>query len=487
MMTRTDGGDEWSTAHNSRFELKKFALIEFVPPRRCVTPNTFKYGGRDFTAKQAHRFLGVIFDPTLSWKPQVQRAVEKGTKFVALSGRLARPFGGLQGKHIRRLYRAVAVPKMIINRLATLPASHPLHQVVRACHRDRHKTRKHLTPLENLITAFPIPIPEIETIRPVQYAKNTTHLFTVSIPRSRDASEKADQATQLAPRFSVTDRGWTPGQERLQSSQHQIYRARDPGPTTICLDNQAVLLSLTRRDSATGQHIFDEIHAQVLKVFRKHQFSRRGFWLEFRWITGHSEVEGNEAADTEAKKASRGETSEDGALPELLRDGRRLPFSVGATRQALEKHPCILECSSYNQRRRSREFYTLRVFTPTRWAESPRRAKLHLIDNTLPSPKLEALPREAATHIIQLRTRKIALAKYFHRIGKVDSPGEESVEHFLLKCSRWNGQRFNIFKKELGRDACKTSVLLNTAKGMRLTTEFIKRTERFLRTHNSDD
>ncbi|TFK97204.1 hypothetical protein BDV98DRAFT_484396, partial [Pterulicium gracile] len=122
----------------------------------------------------------------------------------------------------------------------------------------------------------------------------------------------------------------------------QIYRARDPGPTTICIDNQAVLLSLTRRESAIGQHIFDEIHAQVLKVFRKHQFARRGFRLELRWNTGHSGVEGNEAADTEAKKASRGETSEDGALPEFLRDGRQLPFSVGAIRQGLEKQCGIL-------------------------------------------------------------------------------------------------------------------------------------------------
>ncbi|TFK97205.1 hypothetical protein BDV98DRAFT_478705, partial [Pterulicium gracile] len=59
------------------------------------------------------RFLEVIFDPTLSWKPQVQRAVEKGTKFVALSRRLTRPFGGLQGKRMRRLYRSVVVPKMM--------------------------------------------------------------------------------------------------------------------------------------------------------------------------------------------------------------------------------------------------------------------------------------------------------------------------------------------------------------------------------------
>ncbi|TFK97206.1 hypothetical protein BDV98DRAFT_554259 [Pterulicium gracile] len=51
MMTRTDGGDEWSAAHNSCFELKKFALMDFVPPRRRVTPHTFNYGGRDFAAK----------------------------------------------------------------------------------------------------------------------------------------------------------------------------------------------------------------------------------------------------------------------------------------------------------------------------------------------------------------------------------------------------------------------------------------------------
>ncbi|TFK97203.1 hypothetical protein BDV98DRAFT_574769 [Pterulicium gracile] len=80
-------------------------------------------------------------------------------------------------------------------------------RIVPACHHDRHKTRTHLTPLDNLIAASPIPIPRVETIRPVHYAPNTTHLFTVSIPRSRDASEKADQDDS------------TRTKERLQSSR----------------------------------------------------------------------------------------------------------------------------------------------------------------------------------------------------------------------------------------------------------------------------
>ena len=63
------------------------------------------------TPSASHEFLGVIFDQELRWKLQVEHAVMKASKWVSLFKRIAKNRSGLSSPLLRRLYRAVAIPK----------------------------------------------------------------------------------------------------------------------------------------------------------------------------------------------------------------------------------------------------------------------------------------------------------------------------------------------------------------------------------------
>src|SRR5882724_7990595 len=64
-------------------------------------------------AVATHKFLGVILDQELWWKEHVQYTLQKGTKWVALYRRLAKPMKGVSAKHMRWFYISVAIPKML--------------------------------------------------------------------------------------------------------------------------------------------------------------------------------------------------------------------------------------------------------------------------------------------------------------------------------------------------------------------------------------
>ena len=111
MMNRHGGAFEWSAAHNSRFEISKFALIDFSlkkdidrPPlilrQTIITPTTH------------HKFLGVIFDQDLRWRQHTDYTVAKASKWISLFKRITKTQSGLLSQLLRRLYIAVAVPKI---------------------------------------------------------------------------------------------------------------------------------------------------------------------------------------------------------------------------------------------------------------------------------------------------------------------------------------------------------------------------------------
>jgi hypothetical protein len=80
MMEREGGILEWSKMHNSPLEFSKLALIDFTHrnsrkersmlqlPQRCIEPVI------------STKYLGVILDQNLNWKPQQAHAIGKGTK-----------------------------------------------------------------------------------------------------------------------------------------------------------------------------------------------------------------------------------------------------------------------------------------------------------------------------------------------------------------------------------------------------------------------
>jgi hypothetical protein len=110
MMTRRGGAFEWSAQHNSKFEVTKFALVDFSRkkdidrPPLCLRQTTI-------SPVPSHKFLGVIFDQELRWNLQVEHAVAKAARWVSLFKRIARTRTGLSAPLLRRLYKAVAIPK----------------------------------------------------------------------------------------------------------------------------------------------------------------------------------------------------------------------------------------------------------------------------------------------------------------------------------------------------------------------------------------
>jgi len=122
MMEREGGGFEWSSEHNSRFEITKVAVMHLsqgsgqkedgtkIKLHELAPPLTLC--GTTIEAVKSYKYLGVLIDPELRWKAQTMRAIEKATKWVLLFKRLTKPSTGVRLKLMRQLYLAVGVPKM---------------------------------------------------------------------------------------------------------------------------------------------------------------------------------------------------------------------------------------------------------------------------------------------------------------------------------------------------------------------------------------
>ena len=122
MMTKDEGGLQWSRDHNSRFEVSKSAVLHFS---KKTIPDPDEAGGRIPLPKPAltlvqqvvkevesFKYLGILIDANLSWKEQAQRATANATKWILQYRRLTKPSTGVGAKLMRQLYLAVALPKI---------------------------------------------------------------------------------------------------------------------------------------------------------------------------------------------------------------------------------------------------------------------------------------------------------------------------------------------------------------------------------------
>ncbi|KAF8954627.1 hypothetical protein BDZ97DRAFT_1598392, partial [Flammula alnicola] len=87
--------------------------------------------------------------------------------------------------------------------------------------------------------------------------------------------------------------------------------------------------------------------------------------MELRWISAHSEVEGNEKADELAKEAAQGESSPIEDLPSILR--KTLPASASAEKQAYVSE--------------------IKAMWAQQWELSPRRIRMEQMDKEFPFTK----------------------------------------------------------------------------------------------------
>lgn len=127
LMERENGAFDWSEKHNSKFELSKFALIDFHAKSSAARP-PMKLRNTTITPARVHKFLGVVVDQSLRWNAHAAHALSKGTAYVLQIKRISSANKGLPATMLRRLYLAVAVPKMLyaIDVWCTPPYTHDL-------------------------------------------------------------------------------------------------------------------------------------------------------------------------------------------------------------------------------------------------------------------------------------------------------------------------------------------------------------------------
>jgi len=108
-----DRQEAWSVAHNSPVEITKFKCVRFSRCADTTCPDFVCEGtGAVIKCSASARLLGVEVDQELRWHHHVQLAVQKGEALLHAANRLTRPSFGLPAGHVRKIYTAIALPKV---------------------------------------------------------------------------------------------------------------------------------------------------------------------------------------------------------------------------------------------------------------------------------------------------------------------------------------------------------------------------------------
>lgn len=556
-----DGGIfEWARLHNCSFGVEKFQLLDAASRWRGLQPSLV-LGAQTVVPTRTATFLGVIIDDGLRWKAQGVAALRKGQAWVGQLSRLAQVTKGVSRNHMRRLYLAIAVPRMLyaadvfltqttrrqaaptaqrgnsglINKLATvqrnaalaitggmrttatdtldvlanllpfhilveqhrmqaalrlaaLPESHPLYHAVATS--ARRFVKRFPTPLHFLMSQLRelrVRPEKLERIAAVRQANKWVADLRITIASTKEEAVAADEeetsalvvysdGSGLEGRIGAAAVLFRDGVERRQAGmclgsvrRHTVYegecvgavlglellrRERTITNATICIDSQPAIRAAVSNRPVPGHYIFDAFHRNLAILRQRHPAMQ----LCIRWVPGHVDVAGNEAADEAARAAATKERrTKRRHLPALLQ--KSLPHSKAAARQRYR--------GKLAQKGRSV------------WGRSPRNGSLSRLAPSLLRPsflrEIGKLPRKHTSLVTQLMTGHIPLAGHLHRIGKADSPScpcchraYETVAHYILHCPVHHLERSVMFSGLRISSRNLTSLLATTANRVRL-------------------
>ena len=384
-------------------------------------------------------------------------------------------------------------------RLCALPDSHPLSPHVRRA--GRRLIKRHRSSIHEILDASRpfLDFKHTEKINPARLHPRWRPLHRTHIPDDRDAAIADDprwarHAYRVYTDGSAIDggvgaaailyapRSSTPKILRLHlgpSTRHTVYEAEVVATilglellraesacrsdASIALDNMAAIQASTSRAPGPGRYLTDIFHRNL----RTLKAERSGLALTLRWVPGHCDIAGNEAADAAAKEAAGGASSPRDQLPKELR--KSLPMSTTRARGTFKAE---LD-------RRAAE----------RWRTSERGRRMAEIDKSLPSKKygqlIAGLSRRHANLLLQLRTNHVPLQSYLARIGKTPTPtcptcreAPETVAHYLFACPTYSLHRAVHFRP-LGHSGRTLANVLNKTDALTPLFNYINATGRF--------
>jgi len=385
---------------------------------------------------------------------------------------------------------------LAITRMQSLSAKHPVKEWLMSALRTRTAAITHRSNLENVLQQFPQTTERIESIEPFIRPPWWTLKAKTGIERTKDIAKMAHDKMQELPNAKAatiyTDGSGikekigaaayapTSGEVSLhhlgKESQFNVYTAEITAiqlalerlcdyqlhPTCrIYTDSQTAIKTLERPQRQSGQSIIKDLLDCIDEITSNPTHPQ----IEIIWIPGHFEIQGNEWADAEAKKAAA-----DSTLAQLRKHrplkSARVRYIKTAAKEQWHK--------IWNKDTKTAK--ALRYITKTKRNGNKNGPKLY---NQIAN-------RSTATTIAQLRTGHCGLNHYLHRFGKTTSPycecgyGKETVEHYLLECRKYKEQRKRL-RKDVGTGKMKVGILLGDPTKIKHTMKFIKETERLER------
>ena len=271
----------------------------------------------------------------------------------------------------------------------------------------------------------------------------------------------------------------------------------------IYADNQAALLRATEPSSTSGQYIMLAIQNLISQLLERHPHLH----VVFRWVPGHEDVAGNEAADG-AAKAAVGISMADMDMADWANTQALADYSQDATldttaRQAwvdcLKRPTWAVQHSPllrFPQDPLPASLSSLQTLLKaaladkwhTRWGQSSSSIGLRSIVSRPPGRhvlQLHAHLRRAESSLLtRLRTDRSSLGASLMRIGCAESDRcacgqRETRRHFLLSCPLYMTQRQHLRYRLGARRASDIRSLLSALPDIYGTLEFISATERF--------
>ena len=132
MMECPNSGLNWFYSHNSPFELTKLAVMDFArtPNDAVPAPLVIEKNNANGTRSQHtitmvdnYKYLGIVFDPKLSWQAHVMKVIAKASLWTQLLWRITKTSNSLSPSKTHQLYNTVTVPMITYtcHRVQSLP------------------------------------------------------------------------------------------------------------------------------------------------------------------------------------------------------------------------------------------------------------------------------------------------------------------------------------------------------------------------------